>query len=58
VNSSGTTTITVAPPASGYDLVGSDGGVFSFGDTSFEGSLPGLGVSVSNIVGDVPTSEG
>ena len=27
------------PPASGYWLVGSDGGVFSFGDASFYGSM-------------------
>ena len=45
-------------PASGYDLVGSDGGVFVFGTPGqgFFGSLPGLGVKVSNIVGIVPTS--
>jgi len=44
-------------PASGYDLVGSDGGVFVFGTPGqgFFGSLPGLGVKVNNIVGIVPT---
>ncbi len=45
--------------SSGYDLVGSDGGVFVFptGQSSgFFGSLPGLGVKVNNIVGMVPTS--
>jgi hypothetical protein len=44
---------------SGYDLAGSDGGVFVFpvGQASgFYGSLPGLGVKVSNIVGIVPTN--
>lgn len=42
----------------GYFLVGSDGGVFSFGDTTFEGSLPGLGVRPNlPIVGIVPTSD-
>ena len=61
----------VAPPApppvpppgpaqsSGYDLVGHDGGVFVFpvGQSGgFYGSLPGLGVKVSNIVGMVPTA--
>ena len=42
----------------GYDLVGSDGGVFVFptGQSSgYYGSLPGLGVNVHNIVGIVPT---
>jgi len=45
--------------ATGYDLAGSDGGVFVFplGQPSgFYGSLPGLGVKVSNIVGLVPTN--
>jgi len=43
----------------GYDLAGSDGGVFVFpvGQSSgFFGSLPGLGVKVSDIVGIVPTN--
>jgi len=43
----------------GYDLAGSDGGVFVFptGQSSgFFGSLPGLGVKVSNVVGIVPTN--
>jgi hypothetical protein len=43
----------------GYDLAGSDGGVFVFpvGQSSgFYGSLPGLGVKVNNIVGIVPTN--
>ena len=42
----------------GYDLVGSDGGVFVFptGQSSgFFGSLPGLGVHVNDVVGIVPT---
>ena len=43
-------------PPNGYDLVGSDGGVFVFGNAPFENSLPGLGVHVNNIVGIVPTS--
>lgn len=39
----------------GYDLVGSDGGVFVFGQPhmGFYGSLPGIGVHVNNIVGIV-----
>jgi alpha-tubulin suppressor-like RCC1 family protein len=43
----------------GYDLAGSDGGVFVFpvGQASgFFGSLPGLGVKVNNVVGIVPTN--
>jgi uncharacterized repeat protein (TIGR02543 family) len=44
----------------GYDLVGSDGGVFVFGQPGFGyyGSLPGLGVHVKNIVGIVSTASG
>jgi hypothetical protein len=45
------------PPATGYTLVGTDGGVFAFGSAAFEGSLPGLGVSVNNIAGIVPSSD-
>jgi hypothetical protein len=35
----------------GYRLVGADGGVFDFGDSPYAGSLPGLGISVDDIVG-------
>ncbi len=35
----------------GYWIVASDGGVFSFGNAIFYGSLPGLNISVNNIVG-------
>jgi hypothetical protein len=53
-------TVNTPPPpkTAGYDLVGSDGGVFVFptgSPTGFYGSLPGLGVSVKDIVGMVPT---
>ncbi len=51
--------LTVTPlanPVGGYDLVGSDGGVFAFGGAPFLGSLPGIGVHVKDIVGMVPTS--
>lgn len=42
----------------GYYLVGADGGVFAFGDTTFVGSLPGIGVvPVAPIVGIVPTPD-
>ena len=39
-----------APPRPGYWLAARDGGVFSF-NPPFEGSVPGLGVHVNNIVG-------
>jgi hypothetical protein len=43
----------ISPTFSGnsYWLIGKDGGVFAFGGAPFEGSLPGLGVQVANIVG-------
>ena len=43
---------------SGYWMVGKDGGVFAFGNAGFVGSLPGIGVHVSDIVGVVPTATG
>jgi hypothetical protein len=55
--------VTYAPPGpqgSGYDLVGSDGGVFVFPQGQaggFYGSLPGIGVSVRNIAGMVPSPD-
>ncbi len=42
----------------GYWLTGSDGGVFAFGDAPFEGSLPGIGIKVNNIISIVPSSDG
>ena len=60
--SSGTAslTVTIQPvaPAQGYWLVGAHGGVFSFGDAGFFGSLPGLGVHVSDVVGIAATPDG
>ena len=54
------TTGHTTPVTSGYDLVGQDGGVFVFSPPGtkggFYGSLPGLKVSVHNIVGMVPTA--
>ena len=44
-------------PAGGYILVASDGGIFTFGDAQFEGSLPGLGVRVNNIRAMLPSSD-
>jgi len=49
------------PDGKGYWLVGSDGGVFSFGDAKFYGSLPGLGVKLAagkEIVGIAATTDG
>jgi hypothetical protein len=46
----GTATLTVTS-TQGYRLVGSDGGVYSFGSAGFFGSLPGLGISTNDIVG-------
>lgn len=41
----------------GYDLAGSDGGTFSFGDAVNYGSLPGLGVKpAAPVVGIAPTA--
>jgi|GEM_PF-5116957 len=53
---SGGGTLTTPP---GYDLAGSDGGVFVFpvgSSSGFFGSLPALGVHVNNVVGMVPTN--
>jgi hypothetical protein len=36
--------------AGGYWLVGMDGGVFTFGDAAYDGSVPGVGVAVQNVV--------
>ena len=46
------------PDGLGYWLVAADGGVFTFGDAAFYGSLPGIGVHVSDIVGIAPTPDG
>ncbi len=35
----------------GYWFVAKDGGVFSYGDATFHGSVPAIGVHVTNIVG-------
>jgi YVTN family beta-propeller protein len=43
----------------GYWLIGSDGGIFAFpSSTPYFGSLPGFGISVSDIVGAAPTRLG
>ena len=57
--------ITPTADEGGYWLVGSDGGVFAFGDAGFYGSIPGLGIAptgttrgphlVAPVVGVVPS---
>jgi hypothetical protein len=34
----------------GYSLVGPDGGVFSYDDAPFHGSVPGLGIQINNAI--------
>ena len=41
----------------GYWQVASDGGVFSYGDAQFHGSLPGIGVKVSDVIGMARTPD-
>jgi hypothetical protein len=60
--------ITPTSTGNGYWLVASDGGIFSFGDAGFYGSIPGVGLHPAGsglagslnapIVGMVPTSTG
>jgi len=40
----------------GYFIVGSDGGVFAFGNAPFLGSLPGENVHLDNVVGIAATT--
>jgi hypothetical protein len=42
----------------GYLLFAADGGVFAYGDASYEKSLPQLGIHVDDIVGIAPTRDG
>ncbi|MHB8681195.1 MAG: fibronectin type III domain-containing protein [Acidimicrobiales bacterium] len=42
----------------GYVLAGQDGGVYAFGSEPYEGSLPGVGVHVNDIVGMISTPDG
>ena len=42
----------------GYFMVASDGGVFSFGDASFEGSCPGIGGCAGKAVAVAPDASG
>jgi hypothetical protein len=42
----------------GYFMVGSDGGVFAFGDAKFEGSCPGIGGCAGAAVAVMPDASG
>jgi hypothetical protein len=42
----------------GYFMVGSDGGVFAFGDAQFEGSCPGIGGCAGSAVAVMPDHTG
>jgi hypothetical protein len=46
------------PDGKGYWMAGIDGGVFSFGDAQYYGSLPGIGISVSDVVAIASTPDG
>ena len=50
--------ISATSDGQGYLFFAADGGVFAFGDAKFSGSLPGLGVHVSDIVGIASTRDG
>jgi len=50
-----------AEAAPGYYVLGRDGGIFSFGDAEFQGSVPGLGLGVpveTVLMAATPTGEG
>ena len=42
----------------GYWVVGGDGGIFSFGDAAFHGSVPGIGCTSAQGVQIVATGDG
>jgi len=52
--------VALVPTSSGdgYWLLGADGGVFTFGDAPYVGSLPQYGISTRDAVNLVPTSTG
>jgi hypothetical protein len=54
------TGITNTPTGKGYRMIARDGGIFSFGDAPFYGSLPGLNIRVNDVVAaaSTPTSRG
>lgn len=50
--------VTIARPQGGYINVGKDGGVFAYRGAPFFGSVPGVGVHVSNVLGGAWTPTG
>jgi uncharacterized repeat protein (TIGR01451 family) len=48
----------IAPTSKGYWLAQSNGGIFAFGNAHPYGSLPGMGVTVNDIVGIAGTPDG
>lgn len=61
VGGSGAVEICATPSGNGYWICGSDGGIFTFGDAGFYGSIPGLDPPVrpnAPIVGMTPTPTG
>ena len=46
------------PNGGGYWFIGQDGGVFSAGDAQFYGSVPGLGLRISDAIDITPTPDG
>jgi hypothetical protein len=55
---SGGAAMTALPDGTGYWIVHPDGGIFSYGTAPFLGSLPGVGLHVSDIVGITVTPDG
>ncbi len=47
-----------SPGGGGYTLLGADGGVFAFGDATFEGSCPSIGGCVGTAVAVMPDATG
>jgi hypothetical protein len=41
--------MTPTPSGKGYWVLGADGGIFTFGDAGFYGSVPGLGLKVPGV---------
>jgi hypothetical protein len=53
------TGMAATPDGQGYWLVGSDGGVFTYGDAAYDGSVPGQGISAqAPVVGITTTPTG
>ncbi len=46
------------PDGRGYWLVASDGGVFTFGDAAYWGSVPGQGIGRAQVVGIASSPDG